>query len=63
MLQIQASSSCLQVSTSERYREGGNISLEKSLLLEKGKAKGSPSVTEKLQQAFHQLVLPDARRF
>jgi hypothetical protein len=39
----------LQVNTRERYREGGNISLKKSLLLEeKGKAKGSPSVTEKL---------------
>jgi hypothetical protein len=51
-----------QVNTSERYREGGNISLKKSLLLEeKGKAKGSPSVTEKLQQAFH--LHPDARRF
>jgi hypothetical protein len=45
-----ASSSCLQVSTSERYKKGGNISHKKSLLLEeKGKAKGSPSVTEKLQ--------------
>jgi hypothetical protein len=64
MLQILASSSCLQVSTSERYREGGNISLKKSLLLEeKGKAKGSPSLTEMLQQAFRRLVLPDARRF
>jgi hypothetical protein len=53
-----------QVNTRERYREGGNISLKKSLLLEeKGKAKGSPSVTEKLQQAFHRLVHPDARRF
>jgi hypothetical protein len=42
-----------QVNTRERYREGGNISLKKSLLLEeKGKAKGSPSVTKKLQQAF-----------
>jgi hypothetical protein len=30
MLQILASSSCLQVSTSERYREGGNIALQKS---------------------------------
>jgi hypothetical protein len=30
---------------------------------EKGKAKRSPSVMEKLQQAFRQLVLPDARRF
>jgi hypothetical protein len=39
MLQILASSSCLQVSTSERYREGGNISLKKSLLLEEGKQK------------------------
>jgi hypothetical protein len=54
----------LQVNTKERYRESGNISLKKSLLLEeKGKAKGSPSVTEKLQQAFCQLVHPDARRF
>jgi hypothetical protein len=53
-----------QVNTTERYREGGNISLKKSLLLEeKGKAKGSPSVTEKLQQAFRRLVHPDARRF
>jgi hypothetical protein len=39
----------LQVNTRERYKEGGNISLKKSLLLEeKGKAKGSPSVTEML---------------
>jgi hypothetical protein len=54
----------LQVNTRERYREGGNISLKKSLLQEeKGKAKGSPSVTEKLQQAFRRLVHPDARRF
>jgi hypothetical protein len=54
----------LQVNTRERYREGGNISLKKSLLLEeKGKAKGSPSVTKKLQQAFRRLVHPDARRF
>jgi hypothetical protein len=38
-----------QVNTRERYREGGNISLKKSLLLEeKGKAKGGPSVTQKL---------------
>jgi hypothetical protein len=38
-----------QVNTRERYRQGGNISLKKSLLLEeKGKAKGSPSVMEKL---------------
>jgi hypothetical protein len=37
---------------------------EKSLLLEeKGKGKGSPSVTDKLQQAFRRLVHPDARRF
>jgi hypothetical protein len=50
MLQILASFSCLQVSTRERYGEGGNIYLKKSLLLEeKGKAKGNPSVTEKLQ--------------
>jgi hypothetical protein len=49
------------VNTRERYREGGNISLKKSLLLEeKGKAKGSPSVMEKLQQAFCRLVHPDA---
>jgi hypothetical protein len=54
----------LQLNTRERYREGGNISLKKSLLLEeKGKAKGSPSVTEKLQQAFRRLVHLDARRF
>jgi hypothetical protein len=54
----------LQVNTRERYKEGGNISLKKSLLLEDmGKAKGSPSVTEKLQQAFRRLVHPDARRF
>jgi hypothetical protein len=54
----------LQVNTRERYREGGNISLKKSLFLEeKGKAKGSPNVTEKLQQAFHRLIHPDARRF
>jgi hypothetical protein len=34
----------LQVNTRERYREGGNISLKISLLLEeKGKGKGSPS--------------------
>jgi hypothetical protein len=52
------------VNTRERNREGGNISLKKSLLLEeKGKAKGSPSVTEKLQQAFRRLVHLDARRF
>jgi hypothetical protein len=45
-------------------REGGNVSLKKSLLLEeKGKPKGSPSVMEKLQQAFHRLVHPDTRRF
>jgi hypothetical protein len=36
------------VNIRERYREGGNISLKKSLLLEKGKAKGSPGVTKKL---------------
>jgi hypothetical protein len=54
----------LQVNTRERYKEGGNISLKKSLRLEeKGKAKGSPSVMEMLQQAFRQLVHPDARRF
>jgi hypothetical protein len=54
----------LQVNTRERYIEGGNISFKKSLLLEeKGKAKGSPSVTEKLQQAFRRLVHLDARRF
>jgi hypothetical protein len=53
-----------QVNTIERYREGGNISLKKSLLLEgKGKAKASPSVMEKLQQAFRRLVHPDAKRF
>jgi hypothetical protein len=53
-----------QVNTRERYREGGNISIKKSLLLEKkGKEKGSPSVTEKLQQAFRRLVHPHARRF
>jgi hypothetical protein len=52
-----------QVNTRERYKEGGNISLKKSLLLEeKGKAKGRKSVTEKLQQAFRRLVHPDARR-
>jgi hypothetical protein len=44
-----------QVNTRERYREGGNISLKI--------AKRSPSVSEKLQHAFHRLVLPDARRF
>jgi hypothetical protein len=50
--------------TRERYRESGNISLKRSFLLEeKGKAIGSPSVTEKLQQAFRWLVHPDARRF
>jgi hypothetical protein len=54
----------LQVNTREKYREGGNISLKKSLLLEeKGKAKGSPSVTKTQQQAFRWLVHPDARRF
>jgi hypothetical protein len=54
----------LQVNTRERYIEGGNIYLKKSLLLEeKGKAKGSPSLTEMLQQAFRRLVHPDARRF
>jgi hypothetical protein len=52
----------LQVNTRERYKEGGNTSLKKSLLLEE-KAKGSPSVTEKLQQTFRRLVHPDARRF
>jgi hypothetical protein len=53
-----------QVNTRERYREGGNISLKNSLLLEgKGKAKGIPNVMEKLQQAFHRLVHPDATRF
>jgi hypothetical protein len=52
------------VNRRERYRESGNISLKKSLLLEeKGKEKGSPSVTEKLQQAFRRLVHPGARRF
>jgi hypothetical protein len=52
------------VNTRERYREGGNISLKKSLLLEeKRKVKGSPSVMKKLQQAFRRLVHPDARRF
>jgi hypothetical protein len=52
------------VNTRERYRECGNISLKKSLLLEeKGRAKGSPSVTEKLQQALRRLVHPNARRF
>jgi hypothetical protein len=30
MLQILASSSCLKVSRIERYREDGNISLQKS---------------------------------
>jgi hypothetical protein len=64
---LHPDSSCfliLQVNTRERYKEGGNISLKKSLLLaEKGKAKRSPSVTEKLQQAFRQLVHPDAWRF
>jgi hypothetical protein len=54
----------LQVNTRERYKEGGNISLKKSHLLEeKGNAKGGPSVTEKLQQAFRRLVHPDARSF
>jgi hypothetical protein len=54
----------LQVNTRERYKEGGNISLKISLLQkEKGKAKGSPSLMEKLQQAFRRLVHPDARRF
>jgi hypothetical protein len=54
----------LQVNTRERYKEGGNISFKKSLLLEEyGKAKGSPSVMEKMQQAFRRLVHPDARRF
>jgi hypothetical protein len=53
-----------QVNIRERYREGGNISLKKSLLLEeKGKTKGCPSVTEMLQQDFRRLVHPDARRF
>jgi hypothetical protein len=52
------------VNTRERYREGGNISLKKSLLSEeKGKAKGNPSVMENLLQAFCRLVHPDARRF
>jgi hypothetical protein len=54
----------LQVNTRERYKEGGNISLKISLLQkEKGKAKGSPSLMEKLQQAFRRLVHPDAWRF
>jgi hypothetical protein len=54
----------LQVNTRERYREGGNISLKKSLLLEEnGESKRKPSLTEKLKQAFRQLVHPDARRF
>jgi hypothetical protein len=54
----------LQVNTRVRYKEGGNIFLKKPLLLEeKGKAKGSPNVAEKLQQAFRRLVHPDARRF
>jgi hypothetical protein len=53
-----------QVNTREIYREGGNITLKKSVLLEeKGKGKGSPSVMEKLQQALCRLVHPDARRF
>jgi hypothetical protein len=53
-----------QVNTRERYKKGGNISLKKSILLEeKRKAKGSPSVTEKMQQAFCGLVHPDATRF
>jgi hypothetical protein len=64
---LHPDSGCLlifQVNTRERYREGGNISLKKSLLLEKkGKAKGSPSVMEKLQQAFRRLVNHDAKRF
>jgi hypothetical protein len=52
------------VNRRERYRDGGNISLKKSLLPEEnGKAKASPSVTERLQQAFHRLVHPDVRRF
>jgi hypothetical protein len=55
-------SSCLQVSTSERYRQGGNKYLKIPSPIG-GKAKGSHSVTEKLQQAFHRLVLPNARRF
>jgi hypothetical protein len=47
-----------------KIQRGGNIALKKSLLLEeKGKAKGSPSVTKKLLQAFHWLVHPYARRF
>jgi hypothetical protein len=53
-----------QVNTRERYREGGNMSPKKSILLEeKGTAKVSPSVMEKLQQAFRRFVHPDARRF
>jgi hypothetical protein len=53
-----------QVNTRERYKEGGNISLKKIPPPGgEGKAKGSPSVTEKLQQAFCRLVHPDARRF
>jgi hypothetical protein len=39
------------VSTSERYREGGNISLKKIPPPRGGKAKGSPSVMEKMQRA------------
>jgi hypothetical protein len=64
---LHPDSSCfliLQVNTRERYRDGGNLSLKKSLLLEeKGKAKGSSSVTEKLQQAFRRLVHPNDGRF
>jgi hypothetical protein len=62
MLQILASTSCLQVSTSERYREGENISLKNPCSWRR-ESKESPSMTEKLHQAFCRLVLLDARRF
>jgi hypothetical protein len=53
-----------QVNTRKNTKRVETYPLEISLLLEeKGKAKRSPSMTEKLQHAFRRLVLPDARRF
>jgi hypothetical protein len=64
MLKILASSSSYKWTQEKDTKRVETYPLKKSLLLEeKGKAKGSPSVTEKLQQAFRRLVLPDARRF
>jgi hypothetical protein len=51
MLQILASSSCLQVSTSERYIEGGNISLQKSSFWRR-KSKRKPKRDEKAAAGY-----------